>query len=460
MGDVNPSTVRYVDHTYRDYSRYIEEGGQLIKHKKCEANFPAKVHKMLSDPRHEDIVTWMPHGRAWKILDKERLISTALPEYLVCRKYESFTRQLNGWGFKRLYQSGPDLGCYYHEAFLRGKPKLTVLIRRLPPNQGKSTPFPAGEPNFYRITEQYPLPHSAGSNDASAASRAEGSAGATSSESQSHEQPQNPTPSSAKSLPQESLADLAEAAVAAIPNVPQHQRPIAVAPPVAFEAPRQYDLHQIQHPPSAPTRPPPQEYPVDAQPPMQHHGSMYRMPTRPPPQEYLGAGQAPPMQPSPTYRMRAPSQEYQVAAGQAPMQHNSPYHRMPQYSSQPFGHDPYSEFRSQYPQQQQPAEPQRFGYPSPQVPESFHHNQGPPQYPTDEQYMRGYTDGLRAQSHGASPPALPPPPPAHGDTRDRSASFATKLPPRREGNASPSMEPIPYASPQTSNDPQRKKLDR
>lgn len=54
----------------------------------------------------------------------------------------------------------PDFGCYYHECFLRGLPKLTCLIRRLPPNLGKSTPFAEGEPNFYLISDEYPLPGS------------------------------------------------------------------------------------------------------------------------------------------------------------------------------------------------------------------------------------------------------------------------------------------------------------
>ena len=94
MQGIGSSTVRYVDHTYRDFSRYIEDGGELIKHKKCEANFPAKIHKMLSDPRHADAITWMPHGRAWKVLDRDRLMKDVLPEYIVCRKYESFTRQV------------------------------------------------------------------------------------------------------------------------------------------------------------------------------------------------------------------------------------------------------------------------------------------------------------------------------------------------------------------------------
>ncbi len=56
-------SLKYVDHTYRDLSRYIDNGGQLIKHKKSEANFPCKLHKMLSNPSHSDAITWMVRMR-------------------------------------------------------------------------------------------------------------------------------------------------------------------------------------------------------------------------------------------------------------------------------------------------------------------------------------------------------------------------------------------------------------
>lgn len=165
------NTLKYVDHTYRDFSRYIEEGGEMIKHKKSGNNFPARLHKILSEPTHSDVITWMPHGRAWRIIDKERLVSEVIPSYYVCKKYESFTRQLNGWGFKRLHQHGSDFGCYYHESFLRALPDLTCLVRRLPPNRGKATPFAQGEPNFYKISEIYPLPPSKSSTSTQESSK-------------------------------------------------------------------------------------------------------------------------------------------------------------------------------------------------------------------------------------------------------------------------------------------------
>lgn len=120
---MNSPALRFVDHTYRDFSRYLEEGGQLIKHKKCEANFPSNVHKMLSDPAHSRVITWMPHGRSFKVLNKELLVSSVIPNYFVCKKYESFARQMNGWGFKRLYQSGPGKIMYSSYSWLK-----TILI--------------------------------------------------------------------------------------------------------------------------------------------------------------------------------------------------------------------------------------------------------------------------------------------------------------------------------------------
>lgn len=55
-------------------------------------------------------------------------------------------------GFKRLYQKGPDNGCFYHECFLRAMPELTAMITRVPPKQGKCSPFPDGEPSELPVT--------------------------------------------------------------------------------------------------------------------------------------------------------------------------------------------------------------------------------------------------------------------------------------------------------------------
>mmetsp|Transcript_10614 Transcript_10614/g.19259 ORF Transcript_10614/g.19259 Transcript_10614/m.19259 type:complete len:345 (-) Transcript_10614:187-1221(-) len=170
----------HVDHTYHDFSRYIEEGCVLPKQKKADANFPANLQRILSDANYSHIITWMPHGRTWKILDKELLMSTVTPVYFGQSKFESFTRQLSSWGFKRLHQSGPDFGCYYHQCFLRGLPSLTALMQRVSIKQGKLLPHAAGEPRFYLISQLYPLPPPSNSNPADHDSVSQGPAPATS----------------------------------------------------------------------------------------------------------------------------------------------------------------------------------------------------------------------------------------------------------------------------------------
>ena len=52
------TSIKYVDHTYHDFSHYIEEGGALTKHKKSHDNFPARLYKMVSGG-HDDVITWM-----------------------------------------------------------------------------------------------------------------------------------------------------------------------------------------------------------------------------------------------------------------------------------------------------------------------------------------------------------------------------------------------------------------
>jgi hypothetical protein len=80
-----------------------------------------------------------------------------IPKFFSHTKIESFTRQRNGWGFKRLHQAGNDFNAYYHECCIRGRPDLIGMMKRVSSNQGRSLPHVEGEPNFYEIDKQFPL---------------------------------------------------------------------------------------------------------------------------------------------------------------------------------------------------------------------------------------------------------------------------------------------------------------
>jgi hypothetical protein len=42
----------------------------------------------------------MPHGRSWKILDKELVAKVICKKHFNHQNFESFNRSINGWGFK------------------------------------------------------------------------------------------------------------------------------------------------------------------------------------------------------------------------------------------------------------------------------------------------------------------------------------------------------------------------
>lgn len=115
--------------------------------------------EVLQRPDMEHIVSWLPHGRAFIVLNTQQLCDVVLPRFFKQSKFMSFTRQLNLWGFKRITK-GVDAGAYYHELFLRGRPRLCMLMKRqkIKGIGIKLSPNPDSEPDFYKISEQYPLP--------------------------------------------------------------------------------------------------------------------------------------------------------------------------------------------------------------------------------------------------------------------------------------------------------------
>ena len=81
------------------------------------ALFPVKLHQILSDDASSKVISWLPHGRAWKIQNARRLEGDVLPRYFGHGRLPSFMRQVNGWSFRRVIH-GVDKNAYYHEVSL------------------------------------------------------------------------------------------------------------------------------------------------------------------------------------------------------------------------------------------------------------------------------------------------------------------------------------------------------
>jgi len=89
--------------------------------------FPNKLMEILGDKANENIITWLPHGKAFIVYQKEKFANDILPRYFKETKYTSFTRKLNRWGFERI-NKGPEVGAYYHKFFQRSNPHCCMKM--------------------------------------------------------------------------------------------------------------------------------------------------------------------------------------------------------------------------------------------------------------------------------------------------------------------------------------------
>jgi hypothetical protein len=76
--------------------------------------FQVKLYAILAQKDFHEIITWMPHGRSWKVLKPHLFESHVMPLFFEYSNYHSFNRLVNAWSFRRI-TSGLDRGSYYHE---------------------------------------------------------------------------------------------------------------------------------------------------------------------------------------------------------------------------------------------------------------------------------------------------------------------------------------------------------
>ena len=88
--------------------------------------FPWKLHEMLTmvnQTGQEDIVSWLPGGKGFKVHKKAEFCRDIMPVYFNSNKYKTFQRSLNLWGFESISKGG-DRGACFHALFLQNQPDL------------------------------------------------------------------------------------------------------------------------------------------------------------------------------------------------------------------------------------------------------------------------------------------------------------------------------------------------
>ena len=121
--------------------------------------FPAKLHAILLRSDLQNIVSWLPHGRSWKVWDGPAFEKHVIAVYFEFTKHpnSSFFRQAKLWGFLRMKRMGPDKDSYYHPRFLRGLPHLCKDVRR-PPAAHLPEVLLEQEPDLAAISRLHPVP--------------------------------------------------------------------------------------------------------------------------------------------------------------------------------------------------------------------------------------------------------------------------------------------------------------
>lgn len=83
----------------------------------------------LVSPEKNAFISWSESGFAFRILDVDGFTSSVLSKYFRTKKFSSFQRNLNLYGFTKV-RRGPDTDMYAHQSFIRGKPELLLNLRK------------------------------------------------------------------------------------------------------------------------------------------------------------------------------------------------------------------------------------------------------------------------------------------------------------------------------------------
>ncbi|KAF9494493.1 hypothetical protein BDN71DRAFT_1393105 [Pleurotus eryngii] len=101
--------------------------------------FLQKLYEIITDKSNADLIRWSDRGDILMVVDHERFANELLGRWFKHRNFNSFVRQLNMYGFRKVshLQQGalqspidPKVWSFEHPCFRRGQPDLLCLIQR------------------------------------------------------------------------------------------------------------------------------------------------------------------------------------------------------------------------------------------------------------------------------------------------------------------------------------------
>ena len=105
-------------------SKNIQDDGNK-KH-----SFAEHLMAVLDDESNSDILTWMPNGKAFTIINPKKFTLVDMPKLFNIRNMSSFVRKLGRWGFHRVHEKETrNSDIFKHEFFQRGNFELCAKIK-------------------------------------------------------------------------------------------------------------------------------------------------------------------------------------------------------------------------------------------------------------------------------------------------------------------------------------------
>lgn len=92
--------------------------------------FIRKTYELVSDPKINDIIRWKETGDSFVIAEPSTFVDEILPSYFKHNNLNSFIRQLNTYGFKKIVNKNTKELEFKHKLFLKEQHSLLPFIVR------------------------------------------------------------------------------------------------------------------------------------------------------------------------------------------------------------------------------------------------------------------------------------------------------------------------------------------
>jgi hypothetical protein len=95
-----------------------------------KSSFAEILMSVLDDESYSDILTWMPDGKAFTIVNPKKFSMDAMPKLFNIRNMSSFVRKLGRWGFQRVHErETKNSDIFRHPCFQKDRLDLCSKIK-------------------------------------------------------------------------------------------------------------------------------------------------------------------------------------------------------------------------------------------------------------------------------------------------------------------------------------------